>query len=793
MGDNVSRNWLTKEEILSRTGVSDERLSGYIRMKLIPQPIIQELDERSSEAGKTSYFPFSVVDRILFVEGLRNVADFNDIIRMLRLIPLTGDEVDTWMDGSEPMEDMPAETDAFNSENGTGSSPLVFEHRDLLQAMKGAKPVSTRTLVNTLNYIHFSDGHVLAQLSHPQYTDTVVAKVCPEPSRGNSHLAFRWCEDNRQDVSLKNLRIVNLLVSCNKALILVPAETKKVDDQGFLIEMPEACYIIGERQAKRFACKGVVAELSQSGFLASGELLDMSLGGFRIRVKAEQAGSFKWFNTEEQAMLELRKNERVLFSGVCRYIRQHENFKGVEVVLSPAEQTIKRFKKRELRNIRQKLTPPPTVDFYHPFIGRRIRLEILDISTSGFAVLESSAEGILIQGMIIPELTICFSATLRLKCSAQVLYRQSDTEGEVRWGLAILDMDVNTYSRLTSILANSLDPHSYISSEIDMDSLWEFFFDSGLLYPEKYRRIEPYRKGFMKTCAKLYQDDTDVAKHFTYRRNGKIYGHVSMLRAYERTWMIHHHAAMPPETQRAGFNVLKQVLMYLKDIHRFPSAQTDYVMTYFRPGNSLSERLFRAFADKMNDPKACSTDLFYCHHYPTSGTEIQLPYEATIQRLSKAHFWDLSRFYSDKSGGLFLKVLGLRHQSSSGEALEHMFSSVGLTRKWRAYSLTVKGELSAVFVVDQSEPGMNLSELLNAIKVFVINPAKFSYKLLSQSVGLLASGYQTRKVPVLIYPEAYVHDQKIPSTRQYHLWVMDVRFTNEFIKFIHSQFKKAGK
>jgi len=172
-------------------------------------------------------------------------------------------------------------------------------------------------------------------------------------------------------------------------------------------------------------------------------------------------------------------------------------------------------------------------------------------------------ESVLIPGMIIPEMEICFAGVLRLKCTSQVIYKLSEDGKSNRCGLAILDMDINSYSRLTQVLYNTIEPNAYISNEVDMDSLWEFFFDTGFIYPKKYRLIHSRKENFKETYRKLYQESPEIAKHFTYQENGKVYGHISMIRAYERTWMMQHYAARNMKNRRTGFIVLKHIINYL--------------------------------------------------------------------------------------------------------------------------------------------------------------------------------------------------------------------------------------
>ena len=51
-----------------------------------------------------------------------------------------------------------------------------------------------------------------------------------------------------------------------------------------------------------------------------------------------------------------------------------------------------------------------TVLFEHPLTRKRAQRMIYDISTSGFSVDEPADEGVLIPGMVIPDMTITYAA-----------------------------------------------------------------------------------------------------------------------------------------------------------------------------------------------------------------------------------------------------------------------------------------------------------------------------------------------------------------------------------------------
>lgn len=668
--------------------------------------------------------------------------------------------------------------------------PWLFKHKDLMQAMEGAHKVSREALTNTVNHIHFMDGHLLVLLQHPRYEESILLRAEPQPCLGKT-LYCTWSDTFRVGTSLQNYTFLHLIIDDGRSMILVPGEVKELNGDGIKIVLPEESYAMGKRSARRYACLEVDAELIQSGFLAKGSLQDFSPLGFRLRLKPEPSCSFRWFNAAEPFTIHLHHNGKMLFSGTCEHLRTGREGEEREIVVRPLMGMVRRFKNKQMRNIRLRLTPSPTLSFTHPFLKRKIHMDVDNISTAGFSVHEGTGERFLVPGMIIPEMTVSFAGALKLHCAAQVIYQTEAEPGGIRYGLAILDMDIQTYSRLTHILTNALDPHAYISTEVDMDALWEFFFSAGFIYPKKYKLIQPHREEFRKTYERLYVENPEIARHFTYQKNGRIYGHISMVRAYSRAWMIHHHAAKAMDNKRTGFMVLKQIMHYLNDMYRLPSANIDYVMCYFRPENKFPDRVFGGFARELDNPKGCSTDLFAYLPYTRLSVGTQLPEDWSLEECSPFHLWELSRFYDHCSGGLLLDALGLHtgEERPSDAPLKSVYEGLGFLRGWKIYSLCNRGELHAVLMADQSDLGFNLSELLNGIKILVIRPDGLAWSILSTAISLLMGPYKAEKIPVLFFPTDYVTERQIPHEKQYKLWVLNVQSGNEYLEYMQRRFR----
>lgn len=673
--------------------------------------------------------------------------------------------------------------------------PRLFRHKDLVSKMTAARLIDKPSLINLLNHIHFMDGSLYIQLRHPdghgealENSESVLVKVRPKPCLGGE-LGCHFADGDFCGEDLATYEFLNLLVDDGQSVIFVPAILDKIGRDDFSVQLPEESFAVDQRQTKRHPCLGVNAELIKGGRSITATLLDFSAKGFRIAVEHSPSSSFDWSHKGILTLLHLRKGGHLLFSGLCTCIRHYEGRGSTEIVLTPCEEQAKRSDRKQTRNRAESIFTTPVVNFVHPFFGKVVEFDISDISTSGFSVYEKSGEGLLIQGMIIPELTIEFAGAIRIACSAQVVYRLEVPERGVRSGFAILDMGIDSYTRLVHILANSIDPHSRISNKVDMDALWEFFFNTGFIYPKKYGLIQSQKEKFKETYQRLYNDNPEIARHFVYQKNGRLFAHISMVRAYERTWMIHHHAARSLEGRRAGFAVLKQIVMYLNDMHRLPSTNIDYMMVYFRPENKFPDRVFGGFARSRENVGVCSMDRFCYLPYTAIPLKTSLPQGWRLNECSELNLWKLNLFYRRRSGGHLMDAMGMVQKSQSDKSLEETYGRLGFLRKWQAYSLEYEGELAAVLIVNQSDFGFNLSELLNGIKVFLVNPEHTSWAVLSTAIGQLLLAHRMEKVSILFFPSDEAQAKEIPFEKHYQLWIYDARFVDQFVQYMKRKFR----
>jgi len=205
--------------------------------------------------------------------------------------------------------------------------------------------------------------------------------------------------------------------------------------------------------------------------------------------------------------------------------------------------------------------------------------------------------------------------------------------------------------------------------------------------------------------------------------------------------------------------------------------------------NKFPDRIFGGFARDLNNPGGCSIDSFYYLLHTSLSLGTKLPNSWSLQQSSVHDLWELRRFYNHYSGGLFLDALDLEKKHPVKEPLEEIYKRLGLLRKWRAYSLNKHGELNAVLIVDQSDLGFNLSELLNSIKILVTDTEGLPWNVLSIAISQLIGAYNIKQVPIMFYPIEYVENKNVPYEKVYQAWVLDVRYGNEYMEYMQKKFK----
>ncbi len=668
----------------------------------------------------------------------------------------------------------------------------LFQNSNPDNQLKAGRKISRKNLINILNYINFQDGRIIINFKHLKYGNIIFLKARPLPCHENT-LDCLWVQTSELTQKLCSYRFLNFLVDDGQKLILVQADLKSINEEGISFDLRETCYEISSRKVRRHLCEGIQVGFIQNSVIFYGSLLDFNAVSFRVEVSTVQPQTFLWVNPEANVTIILKDGPEIFFSGECKIIRQTYGQKTRAFVLEPVNKQIH----KEIKSPRCKLSPSPNIIFRHPLTRKMINLEVEDLAGSGFSVEEYYEHSVLLTGMIIPELHIEFANDFRIRCRAQVIYRNVytiDARTYVKCGMAILDMDIQEQVRLSSLLYRVRNKNFYVCNLVDLNALWRFFFETGFVYPEKYAAVHANKERFKETYEKLYTKNPNIARHFTYQGKGIIHGHISMLRFYENTWLFHHHAA-DRSSFRAGLIVLDQIGRYVNDFYRLYSTHMNFVICYFRHDNKFPNRVFGGFTSELSKPKGSSIDPFAYFHFARTFGHQDLSELWILAKTQSEDLLELESFYEYKSGGLMLNALDMEPDMIDSEDLNKEYQKAGFKRERRLFSLKKEGILKAIIMVNVSDFGLNMSNLTNCIHIIVLDSDDLPPKVLNSTLSKLSQYYEEDEIPILLYPVSYAEDQSIPYDKIYNLWTINTLYTDYYLKYMenllnHTQHEK---
>jgi adenylate cyclase len=105
MSELFPKDWLTSKEILLKTGISRATLNNYIKMEILPRPLVKKPRGRMGGTKKIGCFPPGVLERIQEIQVMkRSGKTMDEVVHELRHVPVRGHENVQVADEEETVE-----------------------------------------------------------------------------------------------------------------------------------------------------------------------------------------------------------------------------------------------------------------------------------------------------------------------------------------------------------------------------------------------------------------------------------------------------------------------------------------------------------------------------------------------------------------------------------------------------------------------------------------------------------------------------------------------------------------
>jgi hypothetical protein len=656
------------------------------------------------------------------------------------------------------------------------------------QAESTADPgIARDILVNHLNFFNFQGRSVIVNLRHKDFGRALCLNATPLPCSGNRLQCF-WADPEELPEDLAFFETETIVVPLGRDSLCIPGTDAVCDLEGISLDLPAFCSKIGIRRLERYRCPDIHVSMIQNSALFQGRLIDFNALSFCVRISLTPPQSYQWLNAELPVNILLQDDRQTIFCGECRIIREGGSKQNREFVLCPTVQNTRRFRAKKARSTRQELLPLPSMVFTHPLTRKLINLKVTDISGSGLAVEEDRENPVLLPGMFLKNVRLRFTNHFEMAFDGQIIHRTPsvDDDQASRCGIVFLDMAVNDHVQLLGLLQHACDPNAYICDAVDMDELWRFFFDTGFIYPQKYQHLQKNKDRAKQVYQTLYAQNPNIARHFIYREKGAILGHISTLRFYDKAWLIHHHAAKGNKGRKAGIAVLNQIGSFINDSHSIYSMHMEYVLCYFRPENKFPRRVFGGVTESLNDPQNCSIDNF-AYFYDATGDPQDWDVSGSweLKKASAEDLLDFAAFYENCSGGLLTSALDMEADALEQKELNREYKKLGIQKEREIFAFKENGKLKSILVLSISDLAINLSELTNCLKIFVLDQ-NLPVKSLNCAINLISAKSPHTNIPKLLFPVEYAEANLINYEKQYCLWIFKTKNSDQGLRQMRS-------
>ncbi len=369
---------------------------------------------------------------------------------------------------------------------------------------------------------------------------------------------------------------------------------------------------------------------------------------------------------------------------------------------------------------RRQVVKPLEIRLEGPLFDQPVFGRVTDLSIAGLGVVVSSRAPVA-PGALVDRVRLQLDGRAFV-LQAQITHcvRLEGRAGAVRCGLRFRDVsDEEQLAIVRFLMRTHLTPLSD-GEQVPFDQLFALFERTHLLSDEYVRQLRPSLPDIDLTFQRLAKQGGTLFKSLVIRHEGQLVGHVSIVRAYQRTFWVQHLAADAGQ-HRAPY------LLNMGAAEMFGQVtEVDFCKVAFFADNKWPARVFGRFARRIDDPRvsvlrgfvpaALSTDPSAHAFGADDGIRVE---ECDASRL-----WLVERHFVRTRPDLLLRADDLTKQYLQLGGLSARFAESELDRGRRILLAFEKDRPLAFAVIEHASPGLNLQEHFNSVRVHFLEPVE---------------------------------------------------------------------
>lgn len=510
-----------------------------------------------------------------------------------------------------------------------------------------------------------------------------------------------------------------------------------------------------------------------------------------VLVKTDAEANTAIFRSETQIAFD----EGEVLEGIFEWEgRQHRFWASVreangEILILNQPKTLVSARNRATQRFQPPEDAPVQVSVRSPITGEVTIPNAVDLTATSVSFMLRPERDLFPVGTLLEDVQLTFANGDSFQLGGKVTRHgyPSEVGGEPRLHCAIefANDGGSSFGELAARIAMSALPEVSTDINATTEQIWEFLERSGFLYPEKVARLDV--PAVTRTMDCLVGSPNDVAKTWLVRHEQRIVAHLSSIRLFQSTWGLQHLSATSHKRGASWASMLNLALADFCEQH----PGIEWLRVAYRPNNKWPEHVFGRFAHRVRDPNLSD---FRTFSYMTSPTELETPDE-------RSTYWE-TRAFSPDDLGVLEACLVEEGQSillpSADVSSEHIelrevsesYEKIGLHRRREIIVAERKGRIAGFALLEISSPGLNLSELTNAMTIhcFDREPALVSALGRAGRRRYRDLGYRNCVALVDRPSEKALASVGFDKLKEYTQWIWHYTLLRSFHRYVSNSF-----
>ncbi|MBZ4417011.1 hypothetical protein [Myxococcus sp. RHSTA-1-4] len=413
------------------------------------------------------------------------------------------------------------------------------------------------------------------------------------------------------------------------------------------------------------------------------------------------------------------------FGGVCHVgttavleVEEHQ----LEVALP---RSLSLHHRRNSLRFRSTAERPFAVSFDSPFTGEPLYRPLLDLHTGGFAFPFDASREVFPPGLFLDEVTLHLPDGTRSRCRAQVQdtgqLTVTDEGGSMsrprRCGVRILELAPQARTAILDAFIKARCPDARDGSELAFPDIWDLFRAAEVRFPDYPYHDGPPQEALLAGHRTLGNGSHGLSKTIVYQREGRLYGHISGLRIYSRTWLSQHLVVRPGYHRHES---ISQELVALAADYAESLEDVEYLRALWRCRNRWTSRIYGAIASRLERPGLSCLHAFTPCRLPVDAALPPAREDLRVRPAATSDLRWLEQYLRETQDVVRLRSSDLVEGEMSLGTLSGRYTDAGL-RRGRSIALVEGANGPKGFVLmEDSTPGLFWAEWYNAFSLVMV-------------------------------------------------------------------------